>query len=44
MKPQDVNNNNWMAGNGEIEGDWITGKVVCVCIRNGEIVTDGTGW
>lgn len=44
VKPRDVNSTVWIAGNGEVEGEWIVGKVDCVCIRSGEIVTSGTGW
>lgn len=44
VKPQDINNSAWIAGNGKIEGDWIVEKVACVTIRNGEIIGDGTGW
>lgn len=33
-----------VAGNGEISGDWVINKSACVCYRNGEIVSDGTGW
>ena len=44
VKPQDINNSIWIAGNGVIEGDWVVEKVACVCIRDGEIISDGTGW
>lgn len=44
VKPKDVSSTVWIAGNGEVEGEWIVGKVVCVCIRNREIITSGTGW
>ena len=44
IQPQDINNTTWIAGNGTIEKDWIVAKIACVCIRDGEIVSDGTGW
>ena len=43
VKPKDVNNTNWISGNGEIKGDWIT-KSACVCVRDGEIISLGTSW
>ena len=44
VKPRDINNTVWLAGNGKIEGDWIVEKVACVSIRDGKIIGDGTGW
>lgn len=44
VKPQDINNSNWIAGNGTIEGEWIVDKVACISLRNGKIVSSGTGW
>ncbi|MBR3002033.1 MAG: hypothetical protein IKF38_00435 [Clostridia bacterium] len=44
VKPKDVNKTEWIAGNGEISGDWIINKTAHVCVRNGEIVFSGTGW
>ena len=34
----------YAAGNGEVSGDWIINKSACVCYRDGQIVSDGTGW
>lgn len=33
-----------MAGNGEQSGNWVINKTACVSFRDGEIVSDGTGW
>lgn len=44
VKPQDINTTNWISGNGEVDGDWVVNKEVCVSVRNGEIVSMGTGW
>ena len=44
VKPRDINNTEWIAGNGEISGNWIMNKTANVCVRNGEIVFSGTGW
>lgn len=44
VKPQDVNNTVWAAGNGGNDGEWIVNKSACVCIRNGEIVSNGINW
>ena len=35
VKPEDVNTSDWVAGNGKIEGEWISGKSLYVCLRNG---------
>ena len=43
LKPQTIDGY-VIAGNGEIKGDWVVGKTAAVCYRNGEIVSDGTGW
>lgn len=32
------------AGNGRVEGDWVVNKSACICYRDGQIVSDGTGW
>lgn len=34
----------YSAGNGEVNGDWMINKSACVCYRDGQIVSDGTGW
>jgi len=44
IQPRDINNTVWLAGNGIIEKDWLVGKIACVCIRDGKIVSDGTSW
>lgn len=45
VKPKNVNTSNWMAGNGKIEGKWITNKVACACLRNGKLINElNTGW
>lgn len=48
VKPKDVNNTLWVAGNGEISGNWIINKSACVYIakENGSYVikSNGTGW
>lgn len=48
VKPKDVNNTLWIAGNGEANEEWITNKVSCVYAvkENGSYVikSDGTGW
>lgn len=33
-----------MAGNGEKSGNWVVNKTACVSYRDGQIVSDGTGW
>ena len=38
VKPKDVNNTVWEAGNGEKEGEWIINKKACECLRNGKLV------
>lgn len=47
VKPKNVNTSGWIAGNGEIEDEWITNKVACECLRNGILVDNSgfnTGW
>lgn len=48
VKPEDIDNSPWVAGNGELEGEWIVNKVTCLVItyNNGtyEIASEGTGW
>ena len=44
VKPKNVNSTAWMAGNGEIEGEWIVNKTACACLRNGKLINVGTGW
>ena len=43
IKPQDIKTY-VIAGNGEVQGDWVVGKSACVTYRDGKIVADGTGW
>lgn len=38
VKPKDVNKSNWIAGNGEVSGEWIINKTACECLRNGKLV------
>lgn len=38
VKPKNVNTSNWIAGNGEISGEWIINKTACECLRNGKLV------
>lgn len=43
VKPENANASNWMAGNGEVSGDWIINKTAYECLRNGKLV-DTTGF
>lgn len=43
LKPQTIEGYQ-VVGNGDISGDWVVNKSACVCYRDGEIVSDGTGW
>ena len=38
VKPKDIEHTVWIAGNGEIEGEWIINKTACECLRNGKLV------
>lgn len=40
VKPMDIEDTAWIAGNGEIEGEWIINKTACECLRNGKLVKD----
>lgn len=48
VKPNDIENTDWIAGNGERQGEWIVNKSACVFIKydNGtyKIQENGTGW
>ncbi len=48
VKPSDLESSMWLAGNGELEGDWIVDKTACVCVDRKEdayvLVSCGTGW
>lgn len=44
VKPKDINTTGWIAGNGQVSGDWIINKTACVCVRDGKIQFSGTGW
>lgn len=47
VKPQDVTATAWIAGNGEVEGEWIINKVACECLRDGKLINNtglNTGW
>ena len=45
LKPKDINNTLWTAGNGHIEGDWIVDKSACNYLRDGELYGGfATGW
>ena len=38
VKPKNIKDTVWIAGNGEIDGEWIINKTACECIRNGKLV------
>lgn len=38
VKPKNVNTSNWIAGNGEVSGEWIINKTACECLRNEKLV------
>lgn len=40
VKPKDIEHTGWIAGNGEIEGEWIINKTACECLRNGKLVKE----
>ena len=40
VKPKDIEHTGWIAGNGEIEGEWIVNKTACECLRNGKLVKE----
>ncbi|MBR4111013.1 MAG: hypothetical protein IKK43_04940 [Clostridia bacterium] len=47
VKPQNVTATAWIAGNGEVEGEWIINKVACECLREGKLIDNtalNTGW
>lgn len=44
VKPNDIDSAMLKVGTGVQNGDWITFENVCVCIRDGEIVSAGTSW
>jgi preprotein translocase subunit YajC len=47
VKPQNVTTTSWVAGNGEVEGEWVINKIACECLRNGKLVNStnlNTGW
>lgn len=48
VKPDDIENTEWIAGNGEKQDDWLINKTACVFIKydNGtyKIQGNGTGW
>lgn len=48
IKPKNIENTSWIAGNGVVEDGWVKGKLACVHItyQNGEykIQSVGTGW
>ena len=39
VKAKDIEKTGWIAGNGEIDGEWIINKTACECLRNGKLVT-----
>ena len=43
VKPKDVKTSNWIAGNGEVSGEWIINKTACECLRYGKL-TNTTGF
>ena len=40
VKPKNIEDTVWIAGNGEIDGEWIINKTACECLRNGNLVKD----
>ena len=40
VKPKNIEDTVWIAGNGEIDGEWIINKTACECLRNGKLVKD----
>ncbi len=46
VKPENMEDSNWIAGNGTEQGDWITNKVACVCLRGNKLSGKvfNTGW
>ena len=38
VKPKNIEDTVWIAGNGEIDGEWIINKTACKCLRNGKLV------
>ena len=38
VKPKNIEDTVWIAGNGEIDGEWIINKTACECLRNGKRV------
>lgn len=48
VKPENIENTEWMAGNGEKQEDWLVNKSACIFIKNNngvyEIQENGTGW
>ena len=38
VKAKDIEKTGWIAGNGEIDGEWIINKTACECLRNGKLV------
>lgn len=48
VKPANTSSSTWIAGNGDVSGDWIVGKTSCVYAvkenNNYVIKSDGTGW
>ena len=38
VKPKNIKDTVWIAGNGEIDGEWIINKTACECLRNGKLV------
>ena len=38
IKAKDIEKTGWIAGNGEIDGEWIINKTACECLRNGKLV------
>ena len=38
VKANDIEKTGWIAGNGEIDGEWVINKTACECLRNGKLV------
>ena len=44
VKPKNINDTSWEAGNGEKQGEWIINKALCIKFKDGKILGAGTGW
>ena len=44
VKPEDLDSSVLNTGTGVKNGEWITFNRICVCIRDGKIISAGTSW